>query len=328
MPLTATGRGLPSNLLNNLLVEPDGTVVAATDGGLAFGKPASPAGHSAADWTFLRGQDFLAKVRGLWHPPQHWQAPSPEVLNALPMEDYTTAVAFTEQRSMTNDQEIGRTHSSSQLLASNSSSVAAGYRLQGTGYTYLWIGHRRRGIDVWEYNQAGKLIKRWQIHGPQIGNDVTALLPLPGGAMAVGTYGNGVSIVMLRGARNFWKHTSKGNKNAPAISEPRGARPPTQEQLTALYQDLLKNNIPSRRVGTGPQVSPTIDDWRTQGSWLGRYGRYWACLFAFFPPRVLAIMSGHLDRWHWTTMRESAPIIGRMTVGRIIFRRAIRFGTT
>ncbi len=279
MPLTATGRGLPSNLLNNLLVEPDGTVVAATDGGLAFGKPASPAGHSAANWTFLRGQDFLAKVRGLWKPPRHWQAPSPEVLNALPMEDYTTAVAFTEQRSMTNDQEIGRTHSNSQLLTSRS--LSDRHRSLDTD---LWLGHRRRGIDVWEYNRAGKIIKRLQIHEPQIGNYVTALLPLPGGAMAVGTYGKGVSIVMLRGARDFWKHTSKGNKNAPAISEPRGASPPTRQQLAALYQYLLKNNIPSRRAGTIPRVIPITDDWRTQGSWLGRYGRYWACLFAFFSP--------------------------------------------
>lgn len=141
----------------------------------------------------------------------------------------------------------------------------------------MWLGHRRRGIDVWEYNRAGKIIKRLQIHEPQIGNYVTALLPLPGGAMAVGTYGKGVSIVMLRGARDFWKHTSKGNKNAPAISEPRGASPPTRRQLAALAGQLgeARKNSPAK----SPAVVSLDDDWRTQGSWLGRYGRYWACLF-------------------------------------------------
>ena len=272
MPLTATGKGLPGNLLNNLLVEPDGTVVAATDGGLAFGKPASPAGHSAADWTFLRGRDFTAKVAGLWRPPQHWKAPAQKLLNTLPMEDYTTAIAANKQRPMTTD---------------------------------LWLGHRRRGIDVWEYNHAGKLIKRLQIHEPQIGNYITSLLPLPGGGMVVGTYGKGVSIIMLPGASVAWKKTDHASTQpyvapgfaggtasttegpaapdtGPAIHEPKSAAAPGVRQLAALYQSLVKE--PVSQEPTGLRVVPITDDWRTEGSWLGRYGRYWACLYACSPP--------------------------------------------
>ncbi len=270
MPLTATGKGLPSNLINAIVFEPNGTLIAGTDGGIGVATNQNAAFDSSpADWTFMRGRDLTAKVAGLWHPPHHWKAPSRKVLNTLPMEDYTTALAITENR------------------------------LQGK--TNLWLGHRRRGVDVWQYNTAGKIIKRWQIHEPQIGNYVTSLLPLPGGAMAVGTYGKGASIIMLPGASDAWKnpdrtaiqtHAAPGfaGANAPttggqavpdgtrAIHEPKPAAAPNVRQLAALYQSLLKNPVSQQMIG--PPVVPITDDWRTQGSWLGRYGRYWACLFA------------------------------------------------
>ncbi len=291
MPLTATGKGLPSNLINGLSVEPDGTVIVGTDEGIAFGSriqkqgigseklegnnkdvaqsgtglpPVSKSVHRLeADavpvtftpnsrpryhWTFMRGRDFTAKVAGLWHPPQHWKAPSQEVLNTLPMEDYTTAIAVDEQRPMTTD---------------------------------LWLGHRRRGIDVWEYNTAGTIIKRWQIHEPQIGNYVTSLLPLPGGGMVVGTYGKGVSIVNLHGTSDTWKPINRIRKNASSVSEPRGAVPPTRQELAALYHNLLENKIP--REYASPRVIPITDDWRTEGNWEGNYGKYCMWLFSYIP---------------------------------------------
>ena len=33
-----------------------------------------------------------------------------------------------------------------------------------------------------------------------------------------------------------------------------------------------------------PKVVALDDDWRTEGDWLGRCGRYWACLCALFDP--------------------------------------------
>jgi len=280
MPLTPFGQGLPSNLLNAIAIAPNGRVVAGTDGGIAFttsnpdtsginnpdiavgsadGAIHDPAGAApiaashwtALHWAFERGQDFPAKVLGLWHPPQHWQAPSPETIESLPMEDYTTAVAVT------------------------------GDRLQGTGYSdaesvFLWIGHRQRGIDVWQYSKTGKITKRLQIHEPQIGNYVTSLLPLPGGAMAVGTYGHDVSIITLPGAASQWSRSLGGP--GPVVSEPYGAAPPTRRQLATLAAQLAET------LKTASDKQPAVvaldDDWQTEGSWLGRYGRYWSCLFA------------------------------------------------
>ena len=279
MPLTPFGQGLPSNLLNTIAIAPNGTIVAGADGGIAFttsnpdtlginnpqiavgsadgaihdpasAAPIAASHWPASHWAFERGQDFPAKVLGLWHPPQHWHAPSPETLESLPMEDYTTAVAVT------------------------------GDRLQGTGdadNVFLWIGHRQRGIDVWQYNAAGKIIHRLQIHEPQIGNYVTSLLPLPGGAMAVGTYGKGVSIITLPGAANQWSRSLAGT--VPVASEPHGAAPPTRQQLASLSAQLAET-IKDTSNKPQPAVVALDDDWRTEGSWLGRYGRYWSCLFA------------------------------------------------
>jgi sugar lactone lactonase YvrE len=134
MPLTATGKGLPSNLVNAIALAPSGTPIAGTDGGIAFAardktaRPTAGVSHIATGsaggliprqapsdvtspvpakmrWTFLHGRDFTAKVAGLWHPPRHWHAPSQEGLNTLPMEDYTTAIAFNDQRPMINDKD-------------------------------------------------------------------------------------------------------------------------------------------------------------------------------------------------------------------------------
>ena len=291
MPLTAFGHGLPSNLINTISAGPNGELVAGTDGGIAFNKPASPAGRPPTSWTFERGQDFPAKVLGLWHPPQHWQSPSPETLESLPMEDYTTAVAYSDQRSPSNDQR----HSSSQLLTSNSSAP------------YLWLAHRTRGIDVWQYSKAGTITNRLQIHEPQIGNYITSLLPLPGGAMAVGTYGHDVSIITLPGAANQWKRSVGGT--APAVREPRGAAPPTRQQLASLAARLAET-IKDGPSKPQPAVVALSDDWRTEGNWLGRYGKFWIDLdgaWARHGAHRYGLLWGYGTPWVQFRLRTALP---------------------
>ncbi|MGC8561478.1 MAG: hypothetical protein ACP5O1_12480, partial [Phycisphaerae bacterium] len=206
MPLTATGNGLPGNLVNSVAVTWKNHLAVATDEGIALGKwvgvPQSAAtAHpillsrgpraralSAARTvsslsirlTFDHGQNFVAKVHGLWHPPKHWQAPPGQVLEKLPTEDHTTALAWEPDK-------------------------AAGGKAG-----YLWLGHWRTGLDVWQYNTQGKVINRWHIHEPQVGNYVECLQPLQGGAMAVGCYGKGVEIVTLPSqSRDAWRNAAK-----------------------------------------------------------------------------------------------------------------------
>jgi hypothetical protein len=63
---------------------------------------------------------------------------------------------------------------------------------------------------------------------------------------------------------------------------PSPAKVPTIDDLNAMLAALHKvaDNAPT----TQPAVVDLPDDWCTQGNWLGRYGRYWACLCGMLAP--------------------------------------------
>ncbi len=89
-PLAPTGQGLPSNLLNDVLVGRNGTVYVATTAGLAW------SGDQGRTFRFMRGRDWLAKAHG------QIPAPAEAVLDAaaqlvppgvdLFAEDYITCL--------------------------------------------------------------------------------------------------------------------------------------------------------------------------------------------------------------------------------------------
>ena len=88
LPNTAAGRGLPSALINCLLVTSDNTVFAGTTTGLAKSR------DGGETWTFVRGLDWKAKLAGLYHPI----APAPSTYTGdLLTEDYVTALAEDER---------------------------------------------------------------------------------------------------------------------------------------------------------------------------------------------------------------------------------------
>ena len=59
VPLTPTGAGLPGNLINQVLVDRNGTVYVATTCGLAASKDGKRS-------SFVRSKDWAAKVKGLY----------------------------------------------------------------------------------------------------------------------------------------------------------------------------------------------------------------------------------------------------------------------
>lgn len=83
LPNAATGSGLPSGLINALLVASDGTVYAGTDCGLA---QSSDAGLT---WHFSRGVNWKDKLAGLYHPITPDTRPIP---GDLLREDYVTCL--------------------------------------------------------------------------------------------------------------------------------------------------------------------------------------------------------------------------------------------
>lgn len=83
-PPTATGRGLPSNLINDILVSRNNTVYAATNHGLAVSR------NRGNTWQYIRGRGWKAMVEGLHKGPPATDNADPRTL--LPGE-YITALA-------------------------------------------------------------------------------------------------------------------------------------------------------------------------------------------------------------------------------------------
>ena len=84
MPNAASGDGLPSALINCLLVSSNNTVYAGTDGGLAASR------DGGLTWRYQRGADWKAKLAGLSHPVTPSSAP---FMGDLLSEDYVTSLA-------------------------------------------------------------------------------------------------------------------------------------------------------------------------------------------------------------------------------------------
>ena len=83
LPNAATGAGLPSGLINALLVASDGTVYAGTTCGLA------QSSDSGMTWHFSRGVNWKDKLAGLYHPV----APDTHPISGdLLREDYVTCL--------------------------------------------------------------------------------------------------------------------------------------------------------------------------------------------------------------------------------------------
>lgn len=85
LPNAATGYGLPTVLINCLLVAQNDTVYAGTTCGLAISRDGN-------QWVFLRGADWKAKQEGLTYPVA---APAAVPVNLL-REDYVTCLAEDE----------------------------------------------------------------------------------------------------------------------------------------------------------------------------------------------------------------------------------------
>jgi sugar lactone lactonase YvrE len=91
LPVTSIGTGLPTSLINALLVSKNGTVYAGTTAGLAWSK------DKGVTWEYLRGRDYGAKVESRsGGKPTGWKSPTDKDLESLLAEDYITCLAEDE----------------------------------------------------------------------------------------------------------------------------------------------------------------------------------------------------------------------------------------
>ena len=219
-PITPSGTGLPTNLLNDILISKGGTIYAATDTGLSWSN------DKGETWKFIRGSDWADKVRGHYGgPPKGWK----ETPGAVLSEDYCTCLAE---------------------------------GLDGK----LYVGHRRQGAELLDLKQTTKerLTDAGYVRAITVGD-----------GLQVGTYGQ--HELFIEPPTHF-----------PVQKSPCTVRSPsTAALLTAEeWKDLDREIAIDLRTKnhTSPAVIALEDDWRTQGDWLGRYGRYWACCCSICAP--------------------------------------------
>jgi hypothetical protein len=258
IPIKPYGRGLPSSLINAVLADQKtGRIYVATDEGLAWSSLRKP-----GLFHYVRGADYALKDRRLWRPPHH--VPAAPAADLLLPGDHITCLAQDSR---------GR----------------------------LWLGTWRNGCwtGIFRVNKSkGSMPEVLPVsrHGGSLFSSsyITAILPRSDGKTLIGHYGTGVSAVRIS-KPPWWSRWLSGfhyvlggfhdvlawlswRANLPAP-----AQAPTVSGLAGLCRKLLAHRVSAR--ATGPRLVPITSDWRTQGSWLGRYGRYWACLFAcIYPP--------------------------------------------
>lgn len=240
IPPIALGPGLPSDLVNAVLVAGDGTVWAATDLGLAWSH------DGGTTWEHRCGQDWPALAK----------RPAPAEV-ALLAEDYCTC-------------------------------------LHDAGAGKLWIGHRQAGVEILDV-ATGTLMPVVASGGSDFARVIASGAA---GLRMIGTYGGGVVRASVTesaappalAAPVLSAPLAEADHRTPAVGQPPSAMipapapPPDAAQLrAALRQVLALRPYPPRPPA--PMALPLADDWRTRGDWLGRYGRYWACLAAIRSPR-------------------------------------------
>jgi len=247
LPVTPTGRGLPSGLINDLLVSRDGSIHAATCNGLATSK------DSGRNWTYVRGRDYVDKTKKrLGGPPANWQEPADAVLASLLPEDYICSLA------------------------------------EDTAGT-LYLGSRTKGIfAIDRANGRTQLTKE----NSGLGDNYVSVVFTFESRLYAGTYGG--SLQATTGAKRP-DDAEKPPAALPGATRPFPSRilPPSRDELVTVLNELNKLSTDSgksssrllpKKSNNPTAATPTVftleDDWRTQGNWIDRYGRFAGVLLA------------------------------------------------
>ena len=143
---------------------------------------------------------------------------------------------------------------------------------------FLWIGHREKGLEA--LNQAGHRIYP-QPSDPNLGDYVSAILPLSNGMIVVGYYSNGLQTIQK-------SH----------FSCDLGLQPPPK--TTILFPDATDSQKYRKEV-LASYVNRDLPDggafyvgenWNWQGNWQGHYGQKYAVLCAAGSPRNHYVYEG------------------------------------
>jgi sugar lactone lactonase YvrE len=246
LPTTPSGSGLPSALINDLLVTRDQRIFAATTAGLAFST------NAGRTWQYIRGGDYTAKVRDLGGDaaPEDWQSISNlnSAVLVLP-EDFVTCLA--------EDKD-----------------------------TNIWMGFRTQGYAVLNSKADKIVLHDTRRDGWLSDNYVTVMLPGEGFRGYFGSYGGGLMMPATSTNEEVAQEIVQTNVATTLPRFPLPAKPPTAVELTAMLDTVMKLSRNQTNATGSNHTSAVYlgQDWRTLGDWTGRYGRQAATLSAMAAP--------------------------------------------
>jgi hypothetical protein len=235
---------------------------------------------------YERGTDYAAKVQGLWHPPSGFRAPSKAFLLHLLPGDHITCLA------------------------------------QGI-HGNLWLGTWRNGYAKIN-TRTGAIIQSQFIKGlSNLDGYISKLAITPDGSLLIGRYGSGVSMLKLHksasrlvraGRVPLPGHQSLIARPLSGQGLPQPAKAPGERTLPDFSRPLSQAARQAAHIHF-PFARFLRNDWRTQGDWVGRYGKEYDILCSAnfdlsfvtiapdYAPNVDAFCGPH-HRWPFESMRE------------------------
>ena len=275
LPRASTGYGLPSNLINCVLVGRHGRVYVGTDRGLAI---STDGGQS---FRYERGMDYAAKVLGLWHPPAGYRLPPKAFLNHLLPGDHITSLAQGSHGNIW----LGTWRNGYAKINTRTGKIIQSQFIKGLSQLDGYISSLAFAANGW------LLVGRY-------GSGVSALkLPQPTANLA-----------------QHSKPRSHVIPPRFGHSMPQPANPPGEGILASMTSLLAKATRQAGHIHY-PYARFLRNDWRTQGDWTARYGREYAvlcaahfdlsfhCIAADYATSVDAFSGPH-HRWPFESMRE------------------------
>ncbi|MDR2344510.1 MAG: hypothetical protein LBE18_00435, partial [Planctomycetaceae bacterium] len=242
IPLTPTGNSLPSNLINDIIVTKNSetqSIWIAANTGLV------KSNDTLTKFEYWRGKDYVNKIHGLYGgaPKDFKQAPK-EVFDQLLPEDHLTCLA---------EDELG----------------------------IIWIGTRQNGFITADPKTGKRFVRTpQQLSLPDI--FVTKILPLYNGGYLLGFNGGGI-VKSIKPINLIDRKPAETNFNKDKIFSvaqndfpifPSKIKPLTIEDLKLMQTQIrnLKKTLPKN------YATYYGEDWKTQGNWVGHYGRDYAVM--------------------------------------------------
>jgi hypothetical protein len=146
----------------------------------------------------------------------------------------------------------------------------------------VWADFRQNGLLALPDDSYKKLdeLSVGETAGADYGR---AILPMRDFRPWLASYGKGLlRAATPRQLREHHEHIALAPDLATNAPFPSPARAPDLAELNSLLKEV--EETPIARLTNGA-VIPLEDDWRTEGQWQGRYGRFWIVLCANWAPK-------------------------------------------